>query len=100
MLTKRTLLLIVPGLLASYAAAAPTPAATGPTPGSLLSLAAWGLAAVVLIFGMMTATSLASAAAAAAQQEAGQQEAVQADGLAAAPTETPAPATAGQRIAA
>ncbi|MBW3129640.1 hypothetical protein [Hymenobacter profundi] len=60
MLTKRTLLLTLTGLLTGYAATAQS-ATPGPQPTDVLSWLAWGLAAVVLLFGMMTASSLASA---------------------------------------
>jgi hypothetical protein len=68
MLTKRPFLLTTLSLLTSYAAAAQTAAApAGPQPTDILSWLAGGLAVVVLIFGLMTATSLAAVAADAAQ---------------------------------
>lgn len=71
MLTKRTFLLTLTGLLVGYTAAAQsaTPATAGPQPTDVLSWLAWGLAAVVLLFGMMTASSLASAVAHSVQDQ-------------------------------
>lgn len=71
MLTKRTLLLTLTGLLTGYAATAQsaTPTTAGPQPTDVLSWLAWGLAAVVLLFGMMTASSLASAVAYSVQEK-------------------------------
>lgn len=73
MLTKRTLLLTLSGLLIGYVAAAQSATTTvpaGPQPTDVLSWLAWFLAAVVLLFGMITAISLASAVAHSAQHEA------------------------------
>ncbi len=77
MLTKRTLLLTLTGLLTGYAAAAQsaTPTTAGPQPTDVLSWLAWGLAAVVLLFGMMTASSLASVVAHSVQEKEGPNEA-------------------------
>ncbi|GAB3242081.1 hypothetical protein GCM10027346_38050 [Hymenobacter seoulensis] len=70
MLTQRTpLLTILLSLCTVSLATAQSAAPSGPTPTDLLSWLAGGLAAVVLIFGVMTATSLAAAAAEAAQQD-------------------------------
>ena len=70
MLTKRIFLLTLSGLLVGYTATAQsaTPASAGPQPTDVLSWLAWGLAAVVLLFGMMTASSLASAVAHSVQE--------------------------------
>jgi len=70
MLTKRIFLLTLSGLLVGYTATAQsaTPASAGPQPTDVLSWLAWGLAAVVLLFGMMTASSLASAVAQSVQE--------------------------------
>lgn len=61
MLTKRTLLLTAASLLTGFTATAQSTAA-GPRPTDILSWLAWGLAAVVLLFGIVTAISLAAAA--------------------------------------
>ncbi|MCB2406992.1 hypothetical protein [Hymenobacter lucidus] len=98
MLTKRTLLLTIPALLTSYLASAQTTATTGPTPASLLSLLAWGVAAVVLLFGVMTAASLAAVAADAVQHDATQNDTAAAE-VPAASSMDATPATQ-QRIAA
>ncbi|WP_139922852.1 hypothetical protein [Hymenobacter sp. DG01] len=63
MLTKRTSLLTVLGLLTSYLATAQSTAATGPQPTDILSWLAGALAVVVLLMGLMTGVSLATAAA-------------------------------------
>ncbi|GAB2781315.1 hypothetical protein HNQ93_001236 [Hymenobacter luteus] len=70
MLTKRTSLLTVMGLLTSYLATAQTPAATGPQPTDILSWLAGALAVVVLLMGLMTGVSLATAAAQSDEQAA------------------------------
>lgn len=62
MLTKRTLLLTAASLLTGFTATAQSTAAAGPRPTDILSWLAWGLAAVVLLFGIVTAISLAAAA--------------------------------------
>ena len=69
MLTKRASLLTILGLLSSYVASAQAAAATGPKPTDILGWLAWFVAALVLIFGVMTAASLAAVAAEAAQAE-------------------------------
>ena len=70
------------------------PAATGPTPASLLSLVAWGVAAVVLLFGAMTAASLAAVAADAAQQDLNDRPAIAVPAATVAPVAMAAPAPA------
>ena len=99
MLTKRTLLLTIAPLLTGYAASAQTATATGPTPASLLSLVAWGVAAVVLLFGVMTAASLAAVAADAVQSDATRND-IAAEAPAATAMNTTAPAATQQRVAA
>ncbi|MBC6612545.1 hypothetical protein H8B15_16605 [Hymenobacter sp. BT507] len=107
MLTKRTFLLIFTGLLTGYAATAQsaTPATAGPQPTDVLSWLAWGLAAVVLLFGMMTASSLASAVAYSVQEKDTPEEAtrVVSEATPAAPTVSVAPTPtlpAEQKVAA
>lgn len=64
MLTKRASLLTILGLFTSYMASAQTTAAaSGPQPTDILGWLAWFVAAVVLLFGVMTASSLAAVAA-------------------------------------
>lgn len=63
MLTKRTFLLTVTGLLAGYVAAAQsTPAPAGPQAVDVLSWVVWWAAGVVLLMAVITGASVTSAA--------------------------------------
>ncbi|MCB2376257.1 hypothetical protein LGH70_01600 [Hymenobacter sp. BT635] len=91
MLTKRAFLLTLMGLLTGYLAEAQSAApAAGPTPSYVLSLAVYAVGAVVLIFGVMTAVSLAAVATEAALHEE----------PAATPVATAAPEPTEQKVAA
>lgn len=99
MLTKRTLLLTLTGLLIGYAATAQsaTPATAGPQLNDVLSWVTWGAAAVVLLFGMITTVSLASATAQRAQLP---DETPAATPIALPASETVPAATTEQKVAA
>ncbi|TGE24829.1 hypothetical protein E5K00_06400 [Hymenobacter aquaticus] len=98
MLTKRASLLTILGLLTTYLASAQTAPATatsGPQPTDILGWLAWFVAAVVLLFGMMTAASLAAVAAEAVEADRNDQPATPVPAAAAeAPVAAPAPAPA------
>ncbi|UOQ51142.1 hypothetical protein [Hymenobacter cellulosivorans] len=89
MLTKRASLLTILGLLTTYMASAQTAAASGPQPIDILGWLAWFVAAVVLIFGVMTASSLAAVAAEAAEADLNDKPATPVHVVAQAPVATP-----------
>lgn len=89
MLTKRTFLLTVTGLLAGYVAAAQsTPAPAGPQAVDVLSWVVWWAAGVVLLMAVVTGASVTSAA------QRRYTEASAAAGATEPAAPTPAPATA------
>ncbi|PJJ59750.1 hypothetical protein [Hymenobacter chitinivorans] len=93
MLTKRASLLTILGLFTTYLASAQTTAASGPQPTDILGWLAWFVAAVVLLFGVMTATSLAAVAAEAVEADLHDQPAPAGPAVAKAPVAAPAPTT-------